>query len=352
MKKIIYGMSLPIALTSTLFAGSGLFDSDDAADAPPPRRVYLDYAIDKEDSDYAYSIGAIVHAKKINHDHSVGHTGYNATNTSSIVKGSTIEHNDDWVAAVETITKMSNRQSGMVLTFGFEYHNKPASDTTVNKPADSSIYLYNPITEADSSTEYQSVTHSNSNKDIHFRIGLEGYSLQYKASSFTPFFGAIGTHYKLTKKVAGKETSTSDTNTLYGTQETNAGGVYGGFRASVCLSESDDAAIYAGTELKMSRMMQKNTGYVTHSKLDSATSATTYGNHMALPAKSHAHSTAKEIFLAYSSIPGDDDTSYYTFKVAIGSRTHGGKDLLEKSSSGKEADIHETIGSLTFIYTI
>jgi hypothetical protein len=338
MKRMTLAMTLPAVLATSTIFGSSLFPEEEG---PPPRNTFFDYALDSDVSDSAYTVGAVVHGRIIQVGYAIGRTGYNQTATATAPKeGSTISFGDTPVVAIDGIARMSNSDTGQVISFIISHHDHDTGTKIVNSLSDSNIQINDPLAETTNATEYSSVSFSLENRQTGLGIMLTGYSLQYKGYALSSNFGLIGSHTRHRTVIAGtKVGGSSDVNKEVALQETYAGGFAGGFDANLVVYATDDGCFYVGTGFEATKEYAKNTGNLTTSQTDGVTSTVTFTHNSTPPTWTRVHSLTKSIYLGYSTIQAEDDTSFLTLKAGLASSIRMGADVLQKTAQGNASDI-------------
>jgi len=347
MRKIHLGLLLPAMMLTTSAYAKVLFQSD-KPDAPPPRETFMDYYVASDPPGTSWTLGINLSGTQIVPSATVGNTGHEQAGASSITRGKTIEFNQNPIFGIGAGLLISNGQSGQIIYLMFDYFDKDAKNTTTYASDGSEIQLQHAITEANNTTNYSQVTHSFGYQKTSLAFGLMSFTIQYKGFGINGKFGLAGDYVDTTQNVSGTESATTNVNTQYGKQETYQGGIQGGMRTNLVLTETDTSAWVIGTEYIFTKMMANNTGYVTRSTTTPA-GVTTQTLNSSLPDWTKVTNASQSLYLAYTSTttaPTEQvpDTPFMELRVGVRSTQWVGEDVIAAVIYGSQGDL--TINSI------
>ncbi|MCH9621890.1 MAG: hypothetical protein S4CHLAM20_13210 [Chlamydiia bacterium] len=358
MSKAILGLRITsLFMTTTLF-GSGLFTSKDGPDGPPPRETFLDFYVESDPPGTSITLGINLSATQISLNSIIGNRGHQQDGAQSIQEGSSISFDNNPLLGIGAVLMASNAQAGQIIFAGVDYYKQTADPSTTYASQGSEIQLISPITESTNSTDYSNVTHSMGFERVAVRIGVGSFSIQYKGFGISSKFGLALDYINMNTSVAGTESTSLNVNTQTGTQETYAGGILGGLKASLVLTSTDDTSFIVATEVDFSKELASNDGCVQRFTRTPA-DITTYTLNTQVPDWSTQSTLIKTLSFIYTSTTSVQTSAtslnsspFVSIKLGLGQEELIGTDQIASVIYGTEGTVTTTFIYGAIIYTM
>ena len=338
---------IPCLLTTTSIFSSNLY-KDDAKEEVLTRKDYLNYNLNVH-NDIATTLKVNFINKCQQMPTYVQRSVFNDEINKTNLKNEPLYINH--IPAISGSLILSDEESGKILHIDAEYQELLYGNHTIkNKWGCGESIEFNKENNGEDSVDYEYVNTSSSNQELNINIGIQGYSLEYKSSAFSALMGLCGNASMYGNEIMGykysEDEKVKEGRGLSTLQQSFGGGVWGGVRSNITISEGEFSAIFVTANLQISNHLAYNKGYYTsfdheqdgddsyNDGTDICPDSTLY------PTKFTSHyGTKGELSVSFASIPGKNDEAMFMLNAGVGNSLSAGKDVMFTKSTGFPTDI-------------
>lgn len=319
----------------------------------PKRNNFIDYSTNNKESEVAFTAKVEMRATAPTLSADLGSIHFTPDEEHKFTPGELLDFATDYIPALSGEVILSDRNSGVMLTLNVAHYNVANATNGFIAKENSAIYLTQTLVGTETQTAYARVNSTLINEMTNVQVAFGGFSLQYKNFSIGSFLGAAIDHMNLETHIKGIDSENESLiNTFANNQNSMAYGIATKITPSIILYDSEFSSMYLTAELGLTAQMSENNGNVVSYQSDLETEDLQFTSNTSLDGTTFVNGCSKKLALALVSKPQENDSSFFTMQLGIGSNTLYGKDIIAKAINGRAGDISSTFAFLSIAYTM